>query len=261
MPEHLATGWEPEAPIGDTVVRRYLLTWAGHLAEVAEAVGGRVQRSGDALFADAGYSSPFDNVAFLMRPPVEIDLDAVLAEADDFLPGDRPWLLVSAWPMPMLTGEGWHLVGHPPFMVRPVGGAAPPVPASLRIAEVVDDAGLADYADVVRHGYPVDPGALADPRSRVPNFRLFVGYVGERPVAAAAAYLGDGIAEVTWVATVPDARGHGYGEALTWTATLANPGVLAGLCASDLGRPIYERMGYLSICRFTLWARGVRPAD
>ena len=81
----------------------------------------------------------------------------VLAEADDFLPGDRPWLLVSAWPMPTLTGKGWHLVGHPPFMMRPVGGEAPPVPPSLRIAEVVDDAGLSDYAGVARDGYPVDP--------------------------------------------------------------------------------------------------------
>jgi hypothetical protein len=261
MAEHLATGWEPDAPVDDNVTRHYLFTWADHMAAVAEAVGGRAERNDAAQFADAGYASPFDNIAILLRPPAEVDLDAVLADADAFLPGERPWLLVSAWPMPAPQGDGWHLIGHPPFMVRPAGGTAPPVPPSLRIAEVHDDAGVADYAAVVRDGFPVDPGALADPRSRVENFRMFTGYEEDRPVAVAAAYLGDGMADVCWVACMPDARGRGYGEALTWAATLADPTMPAGLCASDLGRPVYERMGYLPVSRFTLWMRGRRPAD
>ena len=56
---------------------------------------------------------------------------------------------------------------------------------------------------------------------------------------------------VELVATLPDARGHGYGEAVTWAATLAAPEVPAVLIASDLGRPVYERMGYLALDRWT----------
>ena len=48
-------------------------------------------------------------------------------------------------------------------------------------------------------------------------------------------------------------RGKGIGEALTWAATLADPSRPAMLMASDSGRPIYERMGYIPILRLTLW--------
>ena len=40
---------------------------------------------------------------------------------------------------------------------------------------------------------------------------------------------------------------------MTWTATLSSPEQPAMLIASDLGRPIYERMGYLPVSRCTLW--------
>ena len=47
----------------------------------------------------------------------------------------------------------------------------------------------------------------------------------------------------------------GYGEALTWAATCVDPSLPAVLIASDLGRPVYERMGYVATSRWTLWHR------
>ena len=44
-----------------------------------------------------------------------------------------------------------------------------------------------------------------------------------------------------------DLRAHGW--------TLADPTRPAMLIASDQGRPVYERMGYLPLFRFTLWSR------
>ncbi|HEX2038134.1 MAG TPA: GNAT family N-acetyltransferase [Acidimicrobiales bacterium] len=258
MTEHLTTGWEPEAPTGDTALRAFLLAWADHLATVVAAGGGRVARSDDALFTDGATACPFDNTVVLLRPPVEIDVESTLAAADDFFPGERAWMLVSAWPLARRTGPGWHHIGHPPFMLRPAGGEAPAMPTGLRIVEVDDEQGVADYAAVVGAGFELDPGVLADPRTNVPAMRMFVGYEGERPVTTAAAWIGDGMAEVCWVATLPEARGRGYGEAVTWAATLAEPSLPAGLVASDLGRPVYERMEYLAISRFTLWMRLAR---
>lgn len=49
-------------------------------------------------------------------------------------------------------------------------------------------------------------------------------------------------------------RGRGYGETMTWHATLADAEAPSMLIASDLGRPTYERMGYLTLARFTPWA-------
>jgi hypothetical protein len=41
-PIHLTTGWEPDLPVGDTVLRRFVYAWADSLAGPVEAVGGRV---------------------------------------------------------------------------------------------------------------------------------------------------------------------------------------------------------------------------
>jgi hypothetical protein len=47
------------------------------------------------------------------------------------------------------------------------------------------------------------------------------------------------------------ARGKGFGAAITWAATLADSTMPAMLVASDLGRPVYERMGYVVLDRWT----------
>ena len=100
----------------------------------------------------------------------------------------------------------------------------------------------------------VTPGTWLDER----RARLFVGWTGDRPVAASSAWIAEGINDVTVVATLPDARRRGYGEALTWRAALADPSLPAMLVSSDDGRPVYERMGFLPLFRFTLWYRN-RP--
>ncbi|HEY7094753.1 MAG TPA: hypothetical protein VH393_16335, partial [Ktedonobacterales bacterium] len=135
----------------------------------------------------------------------------------------------------------------------------------LRIEEVRDEAGLQAFERVIIEGFPISelagqgPGAafkvemLADERQR-----LWVGWEGARPVSAASAFVAAGVNNVALVATLPEARGRGYGAALTWRATLADLHLPAMLLATDDGRPVYERLGYLSLFRFTLWARN-RP--
>ena len=123
--------------------------------------------------------------------------------------------------------------------------------ASLRAFEgtIVRGFGL---PEVERQG----PGAafsadiLSDDRQR-----MWVGWESERPVSAAATFTEAGINDVTLVATVPEARGRGYGAALTWRATLANPTLPTLLLATEAGRPVYERLGYLALFRFALWSR------
>jgi hypothetical protein len=72
-------------------------------------------------------------------------------------------------------------------------------------------------------------------------------------VATSAAYVHDGMTDVEWVSSRPETRGRGVGAAVTWAATLVDPALPAMLIASDLGQPVYERMGYLRLTRFTLW--------
>lgn len=79
-------------------------------------------------------------------------------------------------------------------------------------------------------------------------------------MSAAAAFVAAGINDVTLVGTVPEARRRGYGAALTWRATLADPALPALLLATDEGRPVYEGMGYLPLFRFPVWSRERPPA-
>jgi predicted GNAT family acetyltransferase len=104
-------------------------------------------------------------------------------------------------------------------------------------------------------GEAFNAGMLTDRR-----WRLWVGWEGDRPVSAAATFVAAGINDVTLVATVPEARHRGYGAALTWCATLADATLPSLLIATPEGQPLYERMGYLSLFRFTLWSRD-RPGS
>jgi hypothetical protein len=142
------------------------------------------------------------------------------------------------------------------------GGAAPPDPPRLRIEPVTDDAGLRAFEIAMVRGFESSeleaegPGAVfGPPILGEDRLRMWVGWEEDRPVSAAAAFVDAGITTVTLVGTVPEARRRGYGAALTWRATLADPVLPSLLLATDDGRPVYERMGYVSLFRFTVWAR------
>lgn len=85
-----------------------------------------------------------------------------------------------------------------------------------------------------------------------PGVRAYVGYVDERPVAVAASYRTGSTIGIYNVATAEEARGHGYGTAATWHLLRdADPGwEVAVLQASDMGRPVYERMGFQLVREF-----------
>jgi predicted GNAT family acetyltransferase len=82
-----------------------------------------------------------------------------------------------------------------------------------------------------------------------------VAWSGGEPAAVATAHHHAGVTLIEAVATLPAARGRGAGAAVTWAATLSDPTRSAVLIASDDGRPIYERMGYRAIERWTVWLR------
>jgi GNAT superfamily N-acetyltransferase len=143
-------------------------------------------------------------------------------------------------------------------MMRPPAPATVDCVPELEIDEATDAATLAELERVLIDGFPVAlpgsaPGIMLGPGLLGGPFRQFVGRVDGRPVATAAAMLSHGVISVENVATLPADRGRGYGEALTWAATLADPTRPAVLIASDPGRPIYERMGFVALHRWTLW--------
>src|SRR6185312_3126052 len=83
--------------------------------------------------------------------------------------------------------------------------------------------------------------------------RFFIGYEGEQPVSCAMAFIGGREVGIYAVATLPDRRGKGYGDALTRAALAAASHLPAVLEASELGQPIYQRMGFQVVSEYTLW--------
>lgn len=89
--------------------------------------------------------------------------------------------------------------------------------------------------------------------------RHFVGWQNERPVAGSTLFLGAGVAGIYHVDVLEDARGNGYGKAVTATALRAarDLGYRWGvLQASTLGRPIYERLGFRDVGTYTVLIGG-----
>ncbi len=259
----LETGWNPETPHDDTLLRRYVMGFTTWLEEAGRAAGHRVHADDDFVAVDEQSPEWFMNSATLRRPvPPERARAVSDALHSAFSGAGADFVVFSAWPVPAL--DGIAVDGYPPWMVRPPGGAAPPIPAELVIDEVRDTDALHDYEQVLVDGFPLEAlqpvqrGVVLDPSMlTLDAWRLWVGRVDGAPVSVAAAGVSNGLVRIEWVATLPDARGRGYGAALTGVATRAEPSWPAALVATDAGRPIYERMGYLPVSRF-VFMRGAR---
>lgn len=229
-------------PATDSLLRQFLTNWVASI-EAHGFPDGRTLRRDDLAAVDLGHPAFGGNITTLTAPLFPEALDRVLATLDSFYgfatgAGNGMVFIFSPWPTPDLRPHGWTLLGHEPLMLRPVGGAAPPVPPELRITAVRDEADLDEFARTIVRGFdstghaaagpmPVfGPGVLDDPRHQ-----LWIGRVNDVPVAAASSFTNAEITNVTFAATVPEARRHGYGAALTWHATVADP-VLPALCGS-----------------------------
>lgn len=268
--EVLENGCHPHTPPGDNLLLDYARAEAAAFAATVEAGGGRIAHDAELglRMCDLGVPSPFGNVALLERPPSERTTPELATVLDGFFgasPGG-PYLVFSAWPLD-LSDHGFAPVGHPPLMLRPPGGSTPVAPG-LRIEAVTDAEQLAAFERTLIEAYPAPEmqpwvrGAMFDPAILETDWRLFVGYEGDAPVATAGAYVTPNVTVVELVSARPEVRGKGYGTAITAAATFAEPEKPAMLIASDLGRPAYDRLGYLPLLRYSLWlgSRQHRPA-
>jgi hypothetical protein len=263
----LETGWLPTTPVSDSYLRRFLWNWADACAATACAVHGHVLDTDGMRLADTGLPVPFSNCATLIQPLTAESAADTLAQITAFYAFDDPSrsgevLLVSAWPTGDLRRFGWNLMGHPPVHLLPQGVPTRNTPPGLRIVQVDTPDLLHVWEQTISRGYPLEglenapAGTLAAPSLLTdPHYGAWVGFVDNRPVAAASAWAAHGVVNVTLVATLPGERRKGYGEALTWVASRLDPTLPAMLLSSDDGRPVYERMGYLPLQRMTLWYR------
>jgi hypothetical protein len=233
------------------------------------ALGGRLERHDDVWLTDAASPNPLLNAATLVQPLREEDAASLTRRLEAFFDPHRPggpWVLWSAWPTPDLGPLGYMSWGSEPIMVRVPGGEAPPPPPGLRIVEARDAVELAAMERAFVQAFPVRdveyrlPGAMFQSALLGGPFRIWGGYAGDDLVSVVGALVGPEVIDVSFVATQPHARRRGYGSAVTWRATLAEPALPAILQATRDGRPVYERMGFREVGRMTMWERSRDPA-
>jgi len=255
----LETGWLPDTPVEDSVLRRFVANQADLQDHLVGAVGGRSDRTLDVALSDSGVATVYLNQAVMLRP-ISDAYDAVLDHVASFYAGSVG-LLLSPWPTPNLAARGWQLVGHPMFVVRGPAGEpadAPPSDVNVRRAESPDDLALVER--ILIDGYPA-PELRGLPANRAMGpallgsaVRHWIGYLDGTPVAAAASHAAHGVVNLCQAATLPAGRRRGVWRTLVTARCADTPGLPAVAFTSDYSRPGFLRMGFLPITRFTLWA-------
>ncbi len=133
------------------------------------------------------------------------------------------------------------------------------MPPGLTIETVHDERGLADWIAVWLFPVPDDIRRRhLDVLCRLGlggdlPWRYYVGWLNGLPVATAKLFVGEGVAAVHLVVTLPDVRRQGIGSAMTRHVLheARSLGYQVGvLTASPFGIDIYRRIGFREYCWF-----------
>jgi GNAT superfamily N-acetyltransferase len=154
------------------------------------------------------------------------------------------------------------------------GMALHPIPDDLRttadgldIRVVGDAASLRDHAIVAGRGFGIPESmALAFVGEELwlrAGATPYVGYADGAPVVSGFSVRSGPTLGVFTIATAPEARGRGFGAAMT--SRLVTDGATAGctvaaLQASTMGRPIYERLGFRLVQEYDIYVGRPTPA-
>lgn len=225
------------------------------------AADGLERRDGELL---AAYASelPFLNIA--MREATDADPEPFLERAREFFFSRRRGFVVYAQPGDPELGRAAQDAGlfevmarYPEMVCR---APLPELPGDVRPVETAEQA--ADYWAICDAAYPsigMPEGVFAatfDAGSILrPGIQACLGYENGRPVACAQVCLAEGVAMIGWVGALPEARGRGLAAACTVWATnrgFAQGAEVASLQASEMGEPIYERLGYEHLFAYRL---------
>jgi len=161
-----------------------------------------------------------------------------------------------------LQTMGLALVVSRPAMVLEIGELEPGRPVEgLEIARVEAPRELAEMVRIETVGFGTAPAVaarmLAPSALERPDVRLFLARLDGEAVGMAYVHVHERALGVFGVATVPDRRRRGIGTAVTEHAVrMSSPGAdLAWLQPSEMGRPVYEAMGFRAIAEWQVWIR------
>lgn len=234
---------------------------------------GRVQETPGVTFTFANVPLAFFNMAFLSAPVLNANElnDRITAVKDYGSKSGVPWMFCSCteWlPESVRASEedafsryGLHAAMPLIGMVADVASitAGTNAPLDYRRIENRETCFAASDINCAAYGIPPEIGRESFFEGMFGDDVFgYVGYLQGQPITAAGVWIVDGIQYVAMVATHPDHRRKGYAESVMWhslqEARKATGITRTVLHATEAGFPIYQRMGYRSVARFTMYA-------
>lgn len=258
------SGWEASAPPQDTALRQFVLAQTAFQQLSGEALGAEIVETDAFIAVDCGRPASMINFTFVKQPLhgalLESTMDTLNGLYD--IPGKTGFVgLYSPLPTADFSPWGWILAGHPPVQVRHPAMPLLEIPA-VRLERVSSEADQVLLERIMQDGFEFEemrgspPGAhLGSGMYNDPRFAAWIGYVDDIPISAAASLVEAGIVNVVMVATMLSGRRKGGGLAVTQAAARPELGLPGVLFASEEGRPVYERLGFVPIIRGAFWYR------
>jgi hypothetical protein len=151
----LETGWRAETPVGDSLMRRFVIGFAEWIESSARAAGQPMIRTDDIVAVDERSPHVLLNSGILLRPVTPERAPQILADLVGLYSGSPggPFSVFCPWPTDIVDVT---IGGHPPVMLRTPGGEAPPTPPGLEVVEVTTPEQLAEYERVLVDGFPLE---------------------------------------------------------------------------------------------------------
>ena len=215
---------------------------------------------GGAVAVATGAKVPFFNPVIAVDPRVTPD-DVRAAVEWARARGIEPCVQVRSDLDPAVAAVAVEL-GLAPLAWWPPGMALDPIPepipagpAELELRLVRTDPDLQAWYAAAGEGMRslIPPTFAFDPIAR-----LMVGLVEGRPVCVSIVVESSQALGIYSVGTIVEMRGRGYGRAITWAAIAAGRDAWGArpviLQSSEMGEPVYRRMGFVEICRYVVYA-------
>ncbi len=246
-PEPAAAGAVPPAVVAN--LHGFYAAWA------RKHPGGAVHPGADRLVVDTGEGVELAqelNVAFIER--VDPSEDRLALGSHYFRSRSRPWRLEGPPELRVEVERRATELGlgvgrlRPGMLVAPAALRPGPDVPGLEVERVVGLCRLATFTSTLVEGMGGAPVPDLPPIAREPaGTDCYLGLLGGEPVATAIRYSDGGVAGIYGVATLARARRRGIGRAMTEHAL--RDGFAVGdqrgfLQATEIGRPLYEAMGF-----------------
>jgi len=234
----------------------------------ARGAGGEVVESPGFVATWAGVQWPIVNVIFLSTPASDLhDLDDRLQRVASFTEKkSHPGMLIACedWlprdTNPLFAKNGWVQISQAHGMVAEKS-AHDVAAKDLQFRRVDNQEQRRAVADINSAGYEVSSDMAREALDHEPLWQEgcfgYVGYLRDSPVVTATTYVRGDYLYVALVATLPEFRSRGYGQAITnysiQEARKASGLERVILHATPMARSIYEKLGFKSVTTFPMF--------